>query len=57
MTAGLCFWILMLIWLVFGLWQFSPVDQRTPPRVGGWLLLFLLIALLGWHDYGAAIHQ
>ncbi len=25
MTLGLAFWILMLLWLVFGMWQSQPV--------------------------------
>jgi hypothetical protein len=52
MPMGLMFWILMLIWLVFGLWQSWPNYQV----VGGNLLLFILIGLLGWHDFGAPIH-
>jgi hypothetical protein len=53
MTLGLAFWILMLIWLVWGLWQ-------SWPGVHGWaasnLLLFMLLLLLGWHDFGPPIH-
>ena len=47
MTLGLAFWILMLIWLVFGLaWHFGP-----PWPYWGWgggALLFVLLLLLGW---------
>ena len=53
MTIGLVFWILMLIWLVFGLWQ-------SWPNVQGWgagnLFLFILLLLLGWHSFGAPVH-
>ena len=52
MTIGLAFWILMLLWLVFGIWQSWP-NQYV---VGGNLLLFILLLLLGWHDFGAPIH-
>jgi hypothetical protein len=52
MTLGLAFWILMLIWLIFGVWWSWP-NQRL---VGGNLLIFILLALLGWHAFGAPIH-
>ena len=52
MTLGLAFWILMLLWLVFGIWRSWP-DHFA---VGGSLLLFILLLLLGWHDFGAPIH-
>jgi Zn-dependent protease with chaperone function len=56
MTLGLCFWILMLIWLVFsvavhfgvvgGLWAGGDI-----------LLLFLLFLLLGWQVFGPPLHR
>ena len=57
MSLGLAFWILMLIWLIFGL-----VSGYQPGLVGGYgfyghtLLLFVLLGLLGWHAFGAPIH-
>ena len=55
MTRGLVFWVLMLIWLVFGiLWHFSIVG--APYNIlGGVLLLFILFALLGWQVFGPPI--
>ncbi len=57
MTLGIAFWILMLLWLVFGFWQ-TWWSQPTPnyPLVGGNVLLFVLLLLLGWHEFGAPIH-
>lgn len=52
MTLGLAFWILMLIWLVFGVWWNWP-NQAV---VGSNLLIFILLGLLGWHAFGAPIH-
>ena len=52
MTFGLAFWILMLLWLVFNLWQNWP-NQLA---VGGNLLLFILFVLLGWKVFGAPVH-
>jgi hypothetical protein len=57
MGIGLAFWILMLIWLVFGLMVAGGVSF-----VGGYglyghtLLLFVLLALLGWHAFGPPLH-
>lgn len=53
MTIGLCFWILMLLTLVFGIgwgWEW-------PNRVafGRSLLLWFLLFLLGWSVFGFPI--
>ena len=54
MSIGLLFWILMILWLLG--WGY----QRPWNVVGfGWgvdLLLFILLFLLGWHDFGFVIH-
>lgn len=53
MTIGLLFWILMLLWLVWGIIQAWPNWQ---PFVGGNLLLWVIIALLGWKVFGPMLH-
>ena len=53
MTYGLCFWILMLLWLVLGLWQ----NRANYKAAGSALLLFLLLLLLGWQVFGPALHK
>lgn len=55
MTIGLCFWILMLIWLVFGLAAWQGVVGAYG-WVGNTMLLFILLLLLGWHSFGAPLH-
>ncbi len=55
MSIGLVFWILMLIWLVFGSWTVWQTPNQWP-IFGGNLLLFVLLLLLGWHDFGPPIH-
>jgi hypothetical protein len=57
MPIGLIFWVLMLIWLVFGV-----ISRTSPASVasfawGSDLLLFILFFLLGWHEFGFMIHQ
>jgi hypothetical protein len=56
MTLGLCYWILMLIWLVFGvLVHFNVVGGYGV--VGNSILLFILFLLLGWQVFGPPLHR
>jgi hypothetical protein len=56
MSKGLLFWILMVIWLIFGVWRALP-DVRG----GQWqaaapsLLEFILFFLLGWAVFGFVV--
>lgn len=52
MSIGLIFWVLMLIWLVFGI-----LGAYSPGAVpNGWyahgLFAFILFFLLGWKCFG-----
>jgi hypothetical protein len=52
MPIGLLFWILMILWLIFGfVWYRNGVGWGY-----GWygnsVLLFILLFLLGWNDFG-----
>jgi len=51
MTLKLIFWILMLFWLVFGVWWNWP--NRGP--IVNSVLLFMLFLVLGWKVFGAPI--
>jgi len=55
MGIGLAFWILMLIWLVGGLYYGYA---STPDRffLGGNIMLFILFVLVGWQVFGAPLH-
>jgi len=59
MSIGLCFWVLMLIWLVFGVYVSWPADNSPAgfkvKVMGGNLLLFVLLFLLGWAEFGFMI--
>jgi len=53
MTLSLLFWILMLLWIVLWLVFSWPIGYRAAfPN----LLLFALLAILGWKVFGPAIH-
>lgn len=53
MSLGFLFWLLMIIWLIFGFWQWGPANYAP---FGGHLLLWVLLALLGIHVFGWPIH-
>jgi hypothetical protein len=55
MTLGLAFWILMLIWFVFGVIVHVGWAAHYS-AIGNMLLLFVLFLLLGWKVFGAPIH-
>lgn len=56
MSRELLFWVLMLLWLVFGLWSDYVPGQPYPVRNGiGTVLLFVLFAVLGWQVFGAPV--
>lgn len=52
MTVGLAYWILMLLWLVFGVYVGWSAGAPQPFIIGGNLLIFLLFVLLGWQVFG-----
>lgn len=57
MAMGLAFWILMMLWFVFGMLSAWPGAAASWPYHGvvSSLLLFVLFLLLGWHDFGAPL--
>jgi hypothetical protein len=63
MTIGFLFWLLMILWIIFGLWARWPLawapgqPSSVPPFVliGGTLLEFILFFLLGWKVFGFVI--
>lgn len=55
MSIALIFWVIMLVWLVFGLYSNWPTGGAKV--IGGVVLEWILFALLGWAVFGAAIHK
>jgi hypothetical protein len=51
MSISIAFWVIMLIWLVLGLYQ-SGVLWLTGPNI----ILFILLVLLGWKTFGVPLH-
>ena len=54
MQTSLIFWILMLIWLVFGIVK-ECRSKGDWMGVGGSLFTFVLFLILGWNAFGAPI--
>ena len=57
MTLALAFWILMLIWFVFGILIHFGYAGGPVGVWGNSLLLFVLFLLLGWKVFGAPLHS
>ena len=57
MQKSLLFWILMLFWLLAGVWAVWPVGGAIVAYapIGWGLVLFILIGLLGWKVFGAPL--
>ena len=53
MSFSLIYWILMLLWLIYGLWGWY---QPNPNWVWGHqAFLFILFLLLGWAEFGPPV--
>ncbi len=52
MSKGLLFWILMILWFLS--W-FAGMFVPAWPIWGSNALMFVLLALLGWHNFGPPI--
>lgn len=57
MSIGLAYWVLILVWAVFGLWSGWPTGGNAFRPLGGTLLLFILLVLIGWKVFGPPIHS
>jgi hypothetical protein len=53
MPLGIFFWVLMLLWLIFGVWSNrADIQGGRFVSVGGTLLEFILFFILGWKVFG-----
>ena len=57
MTLAILFWVLMIVWLAFGLWADYETGKPYPFRSGARsFLVFILLFILGWATFGAPVH-
>jgi len=57
MGANIWFWLIYVLTLVFGVWGMNPwrPNGYVWAPFGSWFILFLLIGILGLHDFGSPI--
>jgi hypothetical protein len=55
MTLGILFWLLMIIWFIFGVVVNRGILAGPYVGWGNSILLFILFALLGWRVFGPVI--
>jgi hypothetical protein len=55
MTLAILFWILMLLWLFLGFYLNHDSAQPFYRWGSGHLLLWILLAVLGWGVFGAPV--
>lgn len=52
MTRELLYWVLMVLWFVLGLYEFRGAPRARWPAMGGGLVLFLVVLVLGIQVFG-----
>jgi hypothetical protein len=57
MSLGLVFWLIMLIWLLFGIALHVGWIAIGLGVIGGPLVIFILLAVLGWQVFGPPVHR
>jgi hypothetical protein len=58
MSIGFLFWLLMVLWFIFGAYRSWPGGSPDPRLLaGGSLLEFVLLFLLGWKVFGFVIQS
>ncbi len=56
MPISILFWVIYLISIIFGWWGYYAAGDATwPRRFGGYVALWVLVGLLGWHVFGPAL--
>jgi hypothetical protein len=56
MSRALLFWVLMILWLVIGLWfDYTPLQPYPFKRGLSTVLVFILLAIIGWQIFGTPV--
>ena len=55
MPMGILFWVLMILWLIFGFLSGGSGEWSRWAFYGDHVLVFVLLALLGWKCFGKPI--
>ncbi len=54
MSIGFVFWLIYLVWVVFGFFGYDAPPGRW--GYGRHIVIAILLGLLGWHEFGFPIH-
>lgn len=57
MSISLLFWVIMILAFLFNFWSSWPLTQTNGKGFGVNVIVFILLALLGWEVFGAAVHK
>ncbi len=59
MSIGFVFWLLMVLWIVFGGAVMYPrcTPEGRAGFLGNSLFLFILLFLIGWKIFGFILHE
>jgi hypothetical protein len=60
MTIAFIFWLILLLWALFGFYGHYNTPAGQPGRrvvIGGDFVLFVLLFLIGWKLFGWPIHD
>jgi hypothetical protein len=58
MDLNVWFWGFMAVWLLFGAWPAAFPGEGKPrnwPALGGTVLMFICVAILGYAEFGSAV--
>ncbi len=55
MSTSFVFWLLMLLWLIFGLVFYWPFGVMSVGFLGSNFFMFVLMCLLGWKVFGSPL--
>lgn len=58
MPLGIAFWVIMIVWFVFGMvLHFGVIGAAAWGAAVSSILLFVLFAILGWQVFGPVVHR
>jgi hypothetical protein len=56
MPISILFWVIYVVAILIGFWSsYEPAQPLWFRRAGGYLALWLLVGILGWHVFGPVI--
>lgn len=56
MPIGILYWMLMILWFIFGLyWNRADLSGGNYGVMGGNLMLFILLFIIGWKMFGFVV--